>query len=68
MKIEGIKIFNNLNFSRERSTRALLGEPGFHMEPIAFLAGHPNALEATTGKAAKHSPVVFSFRKCEFLL
>jgi len=49
--------------SRERSTRALLGEPGFHMEPIAFLAGHPNALEATTGKAAKHSPVVFSFRK-----
>lgn len=49
--------------SRECATKVLLSEPGFHVEPIAFLAGNPDALGSTTGNAIKQSPVVFSFRK-----
>eukprot|EP00794_Sanderia_malayensis_P005876 gene5877-6566_t len=49
--------------SRKPSTLVLLGEPGFQLEPIAFLAGNPNALASASASASKQLPAVFSFRK-----
>eukprot|EP00795_Rhopilema_esculentum_P002009 gene2009-17567_t len=49
--------------SKSRATHALLGEPGFQLEPIAFLSGDPNSAVSAAGKATKQPPVVFSFRK-----